>query len=82
MKEKYEIECSLDLWQEIAECFGRDASVLRKNHESMAVRISAIPSVMRSWIMSHINQCEVVGPKRFRDEIQMIIMDAYKKYCM
>lgn len=82
MKEKYEIECSLELWQEIAEYFGKDASVSRKNHESMMVRISAIPSVMRSWVMAHINQCEVVGPKRFRDEIQMIIMDAYKKYCM
>lgn len=82
MKEKYEIECGLELWQEIAEYFGRDASVSRKNHESMTVRISAIPSIMRSWIMAHINQCEVVGPKRFRDEIQMTIMDAYKKYCM
>lgn len=82
MKEKYEIECGLELWQEIAEYFGRDASVSRKNHERMTVRISAIPSIMRSWIMAHINQCEVVGPKRFRDEIQMTIMDAYKKYCM
>lgn len=82
MKEKYEIECGLELWQEITEYFGRDASVSRKNHERMTVRISAIPSIMRSWIMAHINQCEVVGPKRFRDEIQMTIMDAYKKYCM
>lgn len=82
MKEKYIIECNLDLWQEIAEYFGRDVSVLRKKQESMTVRISTIPSVMRSWIMPHINQCEVVEPKRFRDEIQVIIMDAYKKYCM
>lgn len=82
MKEKYDIECGLDLWQEIAEEFGNDATVSRKNCESMTVRIRAIPSVMRSWIMAHVNQCEVIGPKRFRDEIQTEIMEAYKKYCM
>lgn len=82
MKEKYEIQCGLELWQEIAEEFGNDAIVLRKNHQSMTVRISAIPSVMRAWTMVHVNMCEVVGPKRFRDEIQMEIMEAYKKYCM
>lgn len=36
----------------------------------------------RAWTMAHINECEVIGPKRFRDEIQMTIMEAYKKYCM
>jgi hypothetical protein len=43
---------------------------------------SAIPSVMRAWTLAHINECEVIGPKCFRDEIQMTIMEAYKKYCM
>lgn len=81
MKEKYEMECTPDLWQEIAEKFGNDATVSRMNYESMTVRISAIPSEMRGWVMAHINKCEVVGPKRFRDEIQMEIMEAYKKYC-
>lgn len=80
-KEKYEIDCGLDLWQEIAEEFGNDAIISRKNDESMTVRISAIPSVMRGWTMAHINKCEVVGPKRFRDEIQMEIMEAYRRYC-
>lgn len=81
MEEKYEIECAPDLWQEIAEEFGSHAVVLRKDHKSMAVRVNAIPSVMRVWIMSHINRCEIIGPKRFRDEIQSEIMKAYKKYC-
>lgn len=81
MEEKYEIECDPDLWQEIAEEFGSHAVVLRKDHKSMAVRVNAIPSVMRVWIMSHINRCELIGPKRFRDEIQSEIMKAYKKYC-
>ncbi len=26
--------------------------------------------------MSHINRCEIIGPKRFRDEIQSEIMKA------
>ena len=82
MQEKYEIECGADLWQEIAETFGKDAMLLRKNYSGMTVRISSIPSVMHTWIMAHINKCEVIGPKRFRDEIQMEIMEAYKKYCM
>ena len=43
---------------------------------------STILSVMRAWIMIHINKYEVIGPKPFRDEIQMEIMEAYKKYCM
>ena len=81
MEEKYEIECAPDLWQEIAEEFGSHAVVLRKDHKSMAVRVNAIPSIMRVWVMSHINRCEIIGPKRFRDEIQSEIMKAYKKYC-
>ena len=76
MEEKYEIECDPDLWQELAEEFGSHAVVFRKDHKSMAVRVNAIPSVMRVWIMSHINRCEIIGPKRFRDEIQSEIMKA------
>lgn len=76
MEEKYEIECDPDLWQELAEEFGSHAVVFRKDHKSMAVRVNAIPSVMRVWIMSHINRCEIIGPKCFRDEIQSEIMKA------
>lgn len=82
MKETFEIECDLYLWQEIAEEFGSDATVLRKNFQGMTVRIRAVPSMMQVWIMAHINQCEVMGPKHFRDKIQMEVMEAYKKYCM
>lgn len=82
IKEKYELECTLDLWQEIAENFGKDAIVIRKDCESITVRISAIASVMHAWVMAHVNDCEVISPKRFRDEIQMTVMEAYKKYCM
>ena len=46
------------------------------------VKINTIPSVIHSWVMTHINQCEIIGPKSFRDKIQNEIMDAYRKYCM
>lgn len=80
-KEKYEIECSLKLWQEIAEDFGTDATVLKEANDSITVKINTIPSVMRSWVMNHLNLCEVISPKRFRNELQLEIMEAYKKYC-
>ena len=79
--EKYEIECRLELWQNIAEDFGRDASVLRRDSSQITVRISTVSSVMKDWVLTHMDSCEVVGPKRFRDEIQMIVMQAYQKYC-
>lgn len=80
-KERYEVECAFDLWQEIAESFGHDAMVSRRNRDNITVRIHTIPSVMRKWIMPNLSRCEVIGPKHFRDEIQMEIMEAYKKYC-
>ena len=39
-----------------------------------------IPSAMRSWVLSHLNSCEAVGPKSFREEIQQIVMEAYQAY--
>ena len=39
-----------------------------------------IPSAMRSWVLSHLNSCEVTGPKSFREEIQQIVMEAYQAY--
>lgn len=80
-KEKYNIECSLKLWQEIAEYFGTDAMILKESNDIITVKINATSSVMRAWVMKYLNQCEVISPKRFRSEIQLEIMEAYKKYC-
>lgn len=44
------------------------------------VRIVAIPSKMKAWVMLHMEECEVLSPRRFRDELQNIIMSAYRKY--
>lgn len=79
-KEKYDLECGMDLWQELAEFFGRDAVVIRKKEDTLFVRIMSVPSVMRSWVLEHITECEIVGPKRFRDEIQRTVMEAYNRY--
>lgn len=71
------------LWQEIADLFGTDATLLHnRNHfePNIKIRIHTIPSKMRSFVMTHLCDCEVTGPKRFRDEIQKAVMDAYKKY--
>lgn len=80
-REHYEIACSSRLWQEIAEQFGGEAAVIRRNEETMTVRVAAVPSKIRAWVMAHIRDCEVLGPRHFRDEIQRILMDAYKRYC-
>lgn len=79
-KERYDIECGIELWQELAELFGQDAVVTKRNDTVITVRIITIPSQMRAWVLRRVNECEVVGPKRFRDEIQKTIMEAYKKY--
>ena len=81
-KERFEIECDMSLWQELAECFGMDATIICKDQFSskITVKIVSIPSAMRSWVLSHMNVCVVLGPKKFREEIQTCIMDAYKKY--
>ena len=81
-KERYEIECDKSLWQELAELFGIDATVIREErlNSNIAVKIVSIPSIMRSWVLGHINECEVISPKHFRDEIQKTVMEAYKRY--
>lgn len=80
-KEKYEIECGLELWQDVAETFGKDADVVRNDGTVITVKIMAVPSEMKSWILEHIDKCEAISPKRFREDIQRIIIKAYGQYC-
>ena len=83
LKEHYDITCDISLWQEIADLFGTDATLLhnRNSFESdIKVRIHTIPSRMRSFVMNHLCDCEVTSPKHFRDEIQKMVFNAYKKY--
>lgn len=79
-KEKHEIECSLELWQDVAETFGKEADIVRNDGSEISVKIMAVPSEMKSWVLEHINKCDVTYPKRFREEIQQIIIEAYGQY--
>lgn len=78
--ERYDIECDKDLWNELAEKFGNSLTVIRSLDDKLCVKIKCIPSTMREWVMAHSNKCEVTAPKHFRDEIQKMVMEAYKKY--
>lgn len=80
-KETFEIECQEGLWQNMADTFGKDAKVVQINRTGLTVRILAVPSKMKAWIFEHFEECRVVGPRKFRDEIQRLVMDAYGKYC-
>lgn len=78
----FDIECKYELWQDIAEKFGHNAIVVKKNFDDdISVRINTVPSKMKAWVLQHLSECEVTGPRKFRDEIQDTIMKAYKKYC-
>lgn len=80
-KEKYEIECRRTLWQNVADTFGKDAVVMRIDDDNICIKVMAIPSQMKTWILQHMGECDVTAPRKFRAEIQNIIMDAYKQYC-
>ena len=82
-KEHYDIKCDISLWQEIADKFGTDATLLHNSNyfePNIKARIHTTHSQMLSFVMNHLCSCEVTAPKRFRDEIQKAVMDAYKKY--
>ncbi len=82
-KEHFDITCDISLWQEIADLFGTDAILLHNQNyfeKNIKVKIHTTHSQMLSFVMNHLCNCEVIGPKRFRDEIQKTVMDAYKKY--
>ena len=71
----------MDLWQGVAETFGKDADVVRNDGSEIAVKIMAVPSEMKSGVLAHIDKCDVTGPKKFREEIQRTIIEAYRQYC-
>ena len=80
-KEHYEIKCSGELWQSIAESFGREAVVVEKDfYGNIKVRIVSISSKMKEWVLQHIENCEVISPRKFKEDIQNTIMGAYKNY--
>ena len=51
----------------LVERFGSNITALREESEKVAVKIKCIPSEMKEWVLAHLNQCEVIAPKNFRD---------------
>ena len=80
-KERYEIEFGKEMWQNAADIFGKDIKIIRVDDNEIAVKITSVPSKMKAWVLENIEKCSVISPRKFRDEIQKIIMNAYKKYC-
>ncbi len=80
MPERFDILCKKELWQELAETFGKEADIIRQQKEDITVRVSTIRSKMKQWVLEHINQCGVISPKKFKDEIQGVVMEAYQRY--
>lgn len=78
--ERYNLECDRGIWGEVAETFGNNMSVIRVNANSVCIKVKWIASAMKEWVMAHADQCEVIAPKHFRDEIQKTVLEAYKKY--
>ena len=80
-QERYEIEFGKEMWQNAADIFGKDIKIIRVDDNEIAVKITSVPSKMKAWVLENIEKCSVISPRKFRDEIQKIIMNAYKKYC-
>ena len=78
--ESYHIECKKALWLSLAETFGNSAVIFKIEKELISLKIKCIPSLMKDWVMQHLDECEVISPKSFRDEIQSAVMAAYKMY--
>lgn len=76
----YEIECVKELWEDLTDTFGEHVTCLNFNAGKLQVRVKTIPSAMKSWILTHCDKCEVIGPKAFREQIQTSILQAYQKY--
>lgn len=76
----FDIECDTSLWEELAECFEDDVAVLGFDHNKVQARVKSIPSTMKAWVLGRCDKCEVIAPKKFRDEVQSAVMEGYRKY--
>lgn len=77
---RFDIQCNKSLWPELIEMFGDDVTVISFDWEKIQVKVMCIPSMMKTWVLGHCNMCEVLAPRKFREEIQTAIMEGYKKY--
>lgn len=76
----YELECDKELWEDLKNTFGEQVSFLGYSTSKLQVRVKAIPSAMKNWVLAHCDRCEVTAPKSFREQIQTSVLKAYQKY--
>ncbi|MDO4554375.1 MAG: WYL domain-containing protein [Lachnospiraceae bacterium] len=80
--EYFEIECSVSLWNELVETFGGEnhVSLTKKDKNVLTVRVKSIPTLVKKWIMSHSSECIIKSPRQYKEEIQVLIRESYRKY--
>lgn len=76
----FEVRCKSDLWSDVINSFGEDALIQSKWGSELGIRIKAIKSDVKQFVMNHVSECEVIKPQTFREEIQLEVLEAYKKY--
>lgn len=75
----FELNCKSEMWSEIIERFGEEVLVQSKFENELGIRVKVIKSEVKCFVMNHIAKCEVINPQWFREEIQLEVMEAYKK---
>lgn len=76
----YCVECEASLWDEIVERFGLETKVTRDDGERITARIFTTKGKMKKWVLNHLTECSVLEPRKFRDEIQAYVGEAYERY--
>lgn len=80
LRERFEIKCEVDLWQEIVEKFGTDATAIKIEKGYVTVRFFTILSKMETWVMQNLDKCKVLAPTHFYEKIQVKVSQIYKEY--
>lgn len=76
----FEIKCKENLWESIVRQFDGSVILQSRQNDEFYARIKTIKSDMKIFVLNHLSECEVVKPQSFREEIQLEVMEAYKKY--
>lgn len=79
-KERFEFVCRPEIWQNVAETFGRDAVILERTGEKIRIRVMTIHSKMKKWVLENLTECDLLAPEYFYNEIQQYAAEAYRKY--
>ena len=76
----FEIKGKENLWESVVQQFDGSVILQSKQNDEFHARIKTIKSDMKIFVLNHLSECEVIQPQSFREEIQLEVMEAYKKY--